>query len=398
MSKIDELIDKLCPDGVEFKVLEEICNILDNKRKPVTKTIREKGEYPYYGANGIQDYVSDYIFDGEYVLVGEDGSVVNKNGTPVVNWAKGKIWVNNHAHIIEEKEGVLLRFLFHYLQTVNVAYLIHGNIPKLTGKDFRAIKIPVPPLEVQREIVRVLDNFTMLTTELNKELATELTKRKKQYEYYRDRMFNFGEKVKILPLSEIAEIGTGSSNTNEGVENGIYPFYVRSQEPLRKNTYEFDETAIITAGDGVGVGKVYHYVEGKYALHQRAYRIHITSSEVLPRYFFHYMKTSFLQYIQGTMYQGSVASIRRPMLNAFPVPIPEIQIQERIVDVLDNFEVICSDLNIELPTEIDARKKQYEYYRDLLLTFVETGTVSTDNRQQTTDNRQQTTDNRQQTR
>ncbi|MBR3090834.1 MAG: restriction endonuclease subunit S, partial [Bacteroidetes bacterium] len=198
MSKIDELIDKLCPDGVEFKVLEEICNILDNKRKPVTKTIREKGEYPYYGANGIQDYVSDYIFDGEYVLVGEDGSVVNKNGTPVVNWAKGKIWVNNHAHIIEEKEGVLLRFLFHYLQTVNVAYLIHGNIPKLTGKDFRAIKIPVPPLEVQREIVRVLDNFTMLTTEL----TTELAKRKKQYEYYRDDLLSFDVDIPKKKLGE----------------------------------------------------------------------------------------------------------------------------------------------------------------------------------------------------
>ena len=104
MSKIDELIEKLCPDGVVCKKLVECCVILDNQRKPITKSVRELGEYPYYGANGIQDYVSDYIFEGTFVLVGEDGSVLTEQGTPVVNWAEGKIWVNNHAHIIQEKK------------------------------------------------------------------------------------------------------------------------------------------------------------------------------------------------------------------------------------------------------------------------------------------------------
>ena len=175
--------------------------------------------------------------------------------------------------------------------------------------------------------------------------------------------------TKWRTLAEIADIGTGSSNTNEAVEDGKYPFFVRSQEPLRKNDYEYDETAIITAGDGVGVGKVYHYVEGKYALHQRAYRIHIVAPDVLPRFFFYYMKAKFLPYIQKNVFQGSVSSIRRPMLNAFPVPVPDVELQERIVNVLDNFDAICSDLNIGLPAEIEARKKQYEYYRDMLLTF-----------------------------
>ena len=174
-------------------------------------------------------------------------------------------------------------------------------------------------------------------------------------------------------LCEIADISTGNSNTNEAVEDGKYPFFVRSQEPLRKNNYEYDETAIITAGDGAGVGKVYHYIEGKYALHQRAYRIHINTADVLPRYYFHYMKAKFLPYIQKTMFQGSVPSIRKPMLNAFPVPVPSLEIQERIVNVLDDFEKICTDLKIGLPAEIEARQKQYEYYRDKLLTFAENG-------------------------
>lgn len=189
MNNLNFLIERLCPNGVMYRPLEQCCSILDNRRKPVTKAAREAGEYPYYGANGIQDYVSDYIFDGTFVLVGEDGSVVTPAGTPVVTWATGKIWVNNHAHIIEEKDGVLLRFLFHYLQTVNVSPLIHGNIPKLTGGDFRAIRIPLPPLPVQQEIVRILDNFTELTAELTAELAA----RQKQYEYYRDKLLTFKE-------------------------------------------------------------------------------------------------------------------------------------------------------------------------------------------------------------
>lgn len=90
MSKLDELIQELCPDGVEFCPLEQCCNILDRKRKPVTKSAREAGDYPYYGANGIQDYVSDYIFDGTFILVGEDGSVITDRGTPVVTWHQGK--------------------------------------------------------------------------------------------------------------------------------------------------------------------------------------------------------------------------------------------------------------------------------------------------------------------
>ena len=88
-TKVEQLIQQYCPDGVEYKKLGECCQILDNKRKPITKGSRVAGEYPYYGANGVQDYVAVYIFDGKYVLVGEDGSVITPSGTPVVNWAEG---------------------------------------------------------------------------------------------------------------------------------------------------------------------------------------------------------------------------------------------------------------------------------------------------------------------
>lgn len=170
-------------------------------------------------------------------------------------------------------------------------------------------------------------------------------------------------------MSEIAEIGTGSSNTNEELDNGLYPFFVRSQVVRYKNDYEYDETAIITSGDGVGVGNIFHYVEGKYALHQRAYRIHIKKPVVLPKFIFHYMKGTFYDYIMKSAFSSSVTSIRRPMLNNYPVPVPSLAEQQRIVSILDRFETLVNDLSQGLPAEMEARKTQYEYYRNKLLSF-----------------------------
>ena len=175
--------------------------------------------------------------------------------------------------------------------------------------------------------------------------------------------------VRLMALGKIADIGTGSSNTNEELPEGKYPFFVRSQDVRWKNSYEFDETAIITSGDGVGVGKVFHYVEGKYALHQRAYRIHIHDNSVVPKYLFHYIKTYFYQYITKNAFHSSVTSVRRPMLVNFPVPIPPLSEQERIVSILDKFDALVTDLTSGLPAELAARRQQYEYYRDRLLSF-----------------------------
>ena len=165
--------------------------------------------------------------------------------------------------------------------------------------------------------------------------------------------------VEYYQLSRLAEIGTGSHNTNEEVENGDYPFFVRSQEIRRLNTYDYDEKAIITSGDGVGVGKIFHFINGKYALHQRAYRIHIIEDNLMPEFFFHYMKATFYDYIQKNAVNSSVTSVRRPMLNKYPVPVPPLEVQREIVRILDSFTLLTAELT--------ARKKQYEYYRDELL-------------------------------
>ena len=395
MNRIDELIREYCPDGVEIRYLEDCCNLLDKKRKPITKAFREAGEYPYYGANGIQDYVANYIFDGTYVLVGEDGSVITKEGTPVVTWAKGKIWVNNHAHIIEEKEGVMLRYLYHYLQTIDVTSLIHGNIPKLTGGDFKALKIAVPPLEVQREIVRVLDSFTLLTAEL----TAELTARKKQYNFYRDKLLTFGKDTLNCRLKEICDICLGLTATPNYTDAGVKFISAQntsndfldlsnvkyiSEADFEKATSnakpQKGDLLFTRVGSNLGHPVVVETDEDLCIFVSLGFLRIRNKEQVIIGYLKHWMNTDlFWSQVRKNVHGAAKVNLNTGWLKEFNISLPPLETQERIVHVLDNFESICTDLNIGLPAEIEARQKQYEYYRDLLLTFAEKGnTIMTD--------------------
>ena len=388
MSKLEELIQELCPNGVEYKQLGDIATDIYRgsgiKRDEVTENgipcVRYGEIYTTYGVwfdKCVSHTVLENVSSPKYFGYGDILFAIT--GENVEDIAKSTAYVGNEkclagGDIVVMKHNQDPKYIAYALSTYDAqkqkgagkvkSKVVHSSVPAI-----KEIVVPVPPLEVQREIVHILDKFTFLTAEL----TAELTARKKQYEFYRNRLLSKESKnsIKWYSLSEIADIGTGSSNTNEGLDEGLYPFYVRSQEVRRKNEYEFDEVAIVTAGDGVGVGKVLHYVEGKYALHQRAYRIHINVDIVIPKYFFHYMKGTFLQYIEKNAVNSSVTSIRRKMLDDYQVPVPTLEIQKKIVKVLDNFEVICNDLNIGLPAEIEARQKQYEYYRDELLAFGE---------------------------
>lgn len=370
--KLKKMIHDLCPDGVPFLPLHQI-SIMERGTSVTRKSVNP-GSIPVISGGREPAYYCDKPNrDGDIITVAGSGA-----GAGYVQYWKTPIFVAD-AFSIRGALNISTKYLYHFLTSMQdyiYSTKTGGGIPHVHISSISNLKVPIPPLQIQTEIVRVLDNFTNLTAEL----SAELSARNKQYEYYRNKLLesdndtNSYSRTSWRDLSDIAEIGTGNHNTDEAVDNGIYPFFVRSQDPLRINSYEFDETAIITAGDGVGVGKVYHYISGKYSLHQRAYRIHVTASDVLPRYVFHYMKARFYPYIQKSMYQGSVPSIRRPMLAEFLIPIIPLAGQEKIIHILDNFETICTDLNIGLPAEIDARQKQYEYYRDTLLTFAETGT------------------------
>lgn len=377
LDSINRVVQAFCSEGVPYKSVSEIAKICRGQVMSKDFLRDNAGEYPVYSSqtdnDGMLGKITTYMFDGEYLTWTTDGA---NAGT--VFYRKGKFSVTNVCGVIDvTDETISTKYLFYVLNREAPQYVNKGmGNPKLMSNVMAKIRIPIPPLAVQQEIVRILDSFTELTTELNEKLTAELTARRKQYEHYRDELLSsnaprWGNKVIQRRLSEVADISTGSSNTDDAIENGLYPFYVRSQEPLAKNEYEFDEEAIITAGDGVGVGKVFHYVKGKFALHQRAYRIHPTADTLNGRFLYHYFIAKFPAYIGKQMYQGSVPSIRRPMLNNFEVLIPPIEVQQQIVDILDRFDLICSNLTSGLPAEIAARQKQYEYYRDKLLTFKE---------------------------
>ena len=175
--------------------LGEVANNFDSKRRPVTKAARQSGPFPYYGANGVQDHVAEYLLDGTFLLMGEDGSVIQSDGSPVLNWAVGKIWVNNHAHVLTASSPDLdLRFLYFYLQTVDIsAFVTGGTQPKLNQKNMNRIPIVLPPLEEQERIVSILDKFDALVNDLSCGLPAEIKARRQQYEHYRDRLLSFRE-------------------------------------------------------------------------------------------------------------------------------------------------------------------------------------------------------------
>ena len=170
--------------------------------------------------------------------------------------------------------------------------------------------------------------------------------------------------VEYVKIGEIAQVGTGSSNGNEAIEDGIYPFFVRSQIIKKKDTYEYDEEAIIIPGEG-GIGDIFHYINGKYALHQRVYRIHFISPHINVKFAFYYMKSAFKKFIMAKAVSSTVSSIRKPMIEGFSLPIPPLPVQEEIVRILDTF----TELQAELQAELQKRKQQYNYYLDNLLSF-----------------------------
>ena len=167
--------------------------------------------------------------------------------------------------------------------------------------------------------------------------------------------------VEYRPLGEIADIGTGKSDKKDAQESGQYPFYVRSKTILRSSKYLYDETAIVIPGEG-GVGEIFHFVSGKYDLHQRAYRISFTVDEMNPKFGYYYISSFFKEYINRHAVEATVKSIRKPMLVKFEVPVPPLEIQEAIVEILDKF----TNLEAELEAELEAHTLQYEYYRDSL--------------------------------
>ena len=261
-------------------------------------------------ANGIQDFINDYIFDGIFLLFGEDGSVINNDKTPILHWAEGKIWVNNHAHVLAEKEGSSLRFIYYCLSKTDVSQIVRGTPPKINQESLKSIKIPLPPLEVQEEIVRILDKFT--------ELTAELTARKKQYEYYMEDILSFSNYMNIeyATLEQIATIkarigwqglttkeylDTGDYYLITGVDfkNGLVDFenchFVKKERFDQDKNIQIKNDDVLVTKDGT-LGKVAYVknLEKPATLNSGVFVIRSKTPIILNRFLFYYLKSSKL--------------------------------------------------------------------------------------------------------
>lgn len=179
-------------EGVKWKRLPDICKNLDRKRKAVTASNRTFGPYPYYGASGIVDYVSSYIFEGNYLLISEDGANLLARSTPIAFSISGKSWVNNHAHVLEFQNMFTQKYIEHYINMIDVSQYVSGGAqPKLNQENLNKIQIPVPSPSEQERIISILDKFETLVNNLSKGLPAEIAAVQEQYEYYRNKLLSF---------------------------------------------------------------------------------------------------------------------------------------------------------------------------------------------------------------
>lgn len=382
MATLTQLIEQYCPDGVEYVKLGDVASNLDRLRKPVTAKDRIPGPYPYYGANGIQDWVDDYLFEGDFVLLGEDGSVIHEDGTPFVHWAAGKIWVNNHAHILTVLDAQLsLRFLFHALKNTDVSNFITGGTQlKINQKNLNRIPIPLPPREVQDAIVERLDTFAALIESLDSEIVL----REKRFEYFREQLLTFDESdgVEYVELGGVAEIITGKTpKTSEpALWGGSTPFVTptdfangydshgRTARFVSDQALQAAKNKIVAPGAtlvtciGASLGGVAFATEQ--CLTNQQINAVIPSEKLAPRFIYYVMQES-ADYLRNLGGSGTMPIVNKAKFSEVTLPLPSLEVQQDIADKLDTMKALIDNLKHER----ELRKAQFEYYREKLLTF-----------------------------
>ena len=394
MSKLDELLRELCPDGVEYKRFDEVCTL--NARigwQRLTKAeYMSKGDYLLItGTDFTETHEIDYstcvyVTEERYK---QDSKIQLKNGDILItkDGTLGKVaqvkglempaTLNGGVFVVRCKDGSLEnRFILHYLlsnhfQSVVEQQKTGSTISHLTQTLFSRLMIPIPPLEIQREIVRILDNFTNLTAELTK----ELTDRKVQYAYYRNKFLYFDESsASLKSIGDICNVVVGGEPPADCIKgeskdsSHMFPVWGNGKEAYGySGTYKIDRDAVVISSIGANTGAVYY----RKAFFTPIIRLKVVmpkDNQLSSRFLFHVLSATAIK-----SKSSSVPNMNANEIKAIKIPVPPLDVQSRIVNVLDNFEKICSDLNIGLPAEIEARQKQYEYYRDKLLTFAETG-------------------------
>ena len=372
-----------CP--VEWKELGEVCSV--NKGKQLNKNLLiDDGLYPAY--NGGQTYsgrTNDYNVEANTIIVSQGGASAG-----FVNFVETKFWANAHCYyILPDETQVKNRFVYHFLK-MNQKYLMdfqHGaGIPALKSDKLTKLLIPVPPIKIQDKIVQILDKFTNYVTEL----TSEFTSRKKQYSFYRDKLLLFEDDVYQVEWKTLGEVAENLDNMRKPVAKGgrslgIYPYYGASGIVDYVDSFIFDGDYLLISEDGANLvvrkTPIAFSISGKTWVNNHAHVLKFDNiiNQKFVNYYLNYLDLS--PYITG----AAQPKLNQQNLNNIKIPYPSLEIQSRIVQVLDNFDMVCNDLNIGLPKEIELRQKQYEYFREKLLTFVAEGEYTDSTVQYSTD-------------
>lgn len=368
---------------VEWKKLGEVCSNMDSLRKPIKEDYRIKGPYPYYGASGIVDYIDSYIFDGDFLLVSEDGANLTARTSPIAFSIRGKNWVNNHAHVLAFENKITQKLVEVYLNSIDLSPWINGAAqPKLNQANLKTIPIPIPSLSEQSRIVSILDTFTSSISNLKQQIE----ERRKQYEYERDLLLDLEGKegVEMKKLGEVGEFIRGNGiQKNDFVEEGYgcihygqiharYGFSAKEtiskiEESLYKKCKKAKTGDVIlatTSEDAEGVAKPFVWLgENDVAVSGDAFIYHHNQIGKFMGYQF--LTRKFMQFKVKYATGAKVVRISGENMAKFEIALPSLSEQSRIVSILDTFEQSISNLEEQLA----MREKQYEYYRNQLLTF-----------------------------
>lgn len=396
MSKIDDLIQELCPDGVEYKALGDVGNFIRGQGL-------QKKDFTSHGIGCIhygQIYTYYKLFTSHTLsfvrpelagklrhahtndLIIATTSENDEDVCKAVAWlGESDIVVSGDAYIYRHSMNpkyVSYVFQSSIFQEQKQQYITGTKVRRLSGESMAKIRVPVPPLPVQKEIVRILDSFTSLEAELEAELEA----RRKQYEYYRDQLLTFRpsaeREARWLTLAEMEDaqmikLGRGKVISKRDIENnpGDYPVYSSSAAGIgefgRYGDYLFDDERITWSIDGGG--RFFYRPAERYSVTNVSGWLKVLDQAISTKFLFYELETLWTKKTFDYTKKAHPSVIRRE----YTIAIPPLEEQQRIVSILDKFDGLVSNLSSGLPAEIAARRKQYEFYRDQLLTFKELG-------------------------
>ena len=349
--------------------LGEILDNFDRLRKPLSSMQREKfkGNYPYYGAQGIIDYVADYRCDGEYLLIAEDGENLSSRNAPIAQIARGQFWVNNHAHIVKNNDKSDIRYVCYLINSSDIAGYVTGAAqPKLSQANLNKIVVEIHNIEVQHRIASILSTYDTLIENNTKRIRLLEKMAENLYkEWFVRFRFPGHENVemenglpkgwKVEKLGNLSNISTGKCNREDAEEDGVYPLFDRSQDTKRSSKWLKDCEAIIVPGEGTTF--MPRYYVGKFNLHQRCYCVEPTKAQIGKFLFYTIMfnRKYFLSVATG----ATVPSLRYNNFAKMKIIVPSEELYRK-------FEQVVSKLFNEIDN-LQHQNTLLARQRDLLL-------------------------------